>query len=94
MNTQPETLSANFQKEIIDFFTNHPPAQLSLNLRRVLLDYLRYELKAGEIPVFLDEFLADINDLVELFDLALEEKWIKENKKIKPKEIKNKDDEI
>lgn len=94
MKTPPETISTDFQKEIIDFFTNHPPAQLSLNLRRVLLDYLRYELKAGEIPVYLDEFLADVNDLFELFDLALEEEWIKKDTILKRKEIENQDDGI
>lgn len=84
MKTQPETISPLFQNEIINFFTNHSPARLSINLRRTILEYLRYELNGGVIPLFLDDFLGDLNDLFELIDTASEEEWVKNSKENKP----------
>lgn len=89
MKTQPETISPLFQNEIINFFTNHSPAQLSINLRRTILEYLRYELNGGVIPLFLDDFLGDLNDLFELIDTASEEEWVKRSRENNPSKQKD-----
>lgn len=61
------------QTAFLSFLENHPPAQFSSNLRRMLLDHIRHELKEGVIPVYLDEFLRGLNDLIDLLDMAAKE---------------------
>lgn len=62
-------LNPEFQKELIQFFEYHPPVRLSRNLRRVLLDFLRYELRTGA-PFYLEHLLWDSYNLFDLLDKA------------------------
>lgn len=62
-------LSPGLAQKIIDFFEEHPPLRLSRNLRRVLLDFLRIELKT-HVPLFTNDLLWDLYDFFELLDTA------------------------
>lgn len=68
----PHTLSPDLIEKIAYFFEEHPATELSQNLRRILLDYLRIELRSA-VPLFAEELLSSIYDLFELLDLAAEE---------------------
>ena len=58
------------QAAFLSFLENHPPAQFSSNLRRMVMDHLRQELKEGVVPLHLEEFLRGLNDLLDLLDMA------------------------
>lgn len=66
------TLSTELVEKITYFFEDHPAAELNVNLRRILLDYLRIELRSA-VPLFTEELLSSLYDLFELLDLAAEE---------------------
>jgi hypothetical protein len=65
-------LSKELVEKITNLFEDHDPSSLSKNLRRILLDYLRIELRSS-VPLFTEELLASIYDLFEILDLAAEE---------------------
>jgi hypothetical protein len=69
INAMERQLSPVLEKELISFFSEHPPKRLDRNLRRVLLDFLRRELKSGS-PFYLQDLLWDTYYLFELLDLA------------------------
>jgi hypothetical protein len=68
----PHTLSPELIEKITGFFEHHPATELSQNIRRILLDYLRIELRSA-VPLFTEELLSSLYDLFELLDLAAEE---------------------
>jgi hypothetical protein len=49
------------------FFETHAAERVSRNLRRMLLACLEYELRVG-VPLYYDEWLWQVNDLLELLD--------------------------
>ena len=51
---------------------NWAASGLNINLRRILLDYLRIELRSA-VPLFAEELLSSLYDLFELLDLSAEE---------------------
>jgi hypothetical protein len=65
------------QNGFLIFLENHPPAQFSSNLRRMVLDYVQYELKEGAIPLYLDELLYGLNEFFDLLDTAAKDLSIK-----------------
>lgn len=79
MNKQ---LSPDLLEKITFFFEYHPAHQLNQNLRRVLLDYLRIELRSG-IPLFTEELLSSLYDLFDLLDEVSEQTkdWQKKKEK-------------
>jgi hypothetical protein len=66
------SLSPELIKKLTYFFEDHSPSELNINLRRILLDYLRIELRSA-VPLFTEELLSSFYDLFELLDLAAEE---------------------
>lgn len=68
----PKSFSPGFLEELRRFLETHDPANLSRNLRTMLLEYLATELKVG-IPLYLDELLWQLQDLFDVLDLAQEE---------------------
>jgi hypothetical protein len=70
------SLSPELIEKLTYFFEEHSPQELNTNLRRILLDYLRIELRSA-VPLFTEELLSSLYDLFELLDLAAEEtdKW-------------------
>ncbi len=70
--TIQRTLSPVFSEVVLNYFSTHHAAKLSRNLRCMLLDCLAYELRVG-VPLYLDEFLWQLNDLFELLDVAQQE---------------------
>jgi hypothetical protein len=74
MNMEKQArLTKSLKKEFRNFLEYHPPAQFNSDLRRMVLDYVRYELRAGIIPLYLDDFLWRLNDLFDLLDIAAKE---------------------
>lgn len=67
-----KTLSPELIEKLTYFFQDHPATELSQNIRRILLDYLRIELRSA-IPLFTEELLSFLFDLFELLDLVAEE---------------------
>lgn len=65
-------LTPAFAEELCRYFATHNAANLSRNLRCMLLDYLAYELRVG-VPLYLDELLWQLNDLFDLLDHAQQE---------------------
>lgn len=63
------TLSDELIEKITYFFEDHSATELNINLRRVLLDYLRIELRSA-VPLFTEELLSSLYDLFEILDLA------------------------
>jgi hypothetical protein len=68
----PKKLSSALQEETLRFFETHPPAVVSKNLRRILIDYLYRELEIG-VPIHLPASLWQLYDLFELLDAAEKE---------------------
>jgi hypothetical protein len=66
-------LPKKLKKELRNFLEYHSPAEFSAKLRRVVLDYTQYELRAGIIPLYLDNFLWSLNDFFDLPDIAAKE---------------------
>lgn len=75
------TLSNELIEKLTYFFEDHSAQELNINLRRILLDYLRIELRSA-VPLFTEELLSSLYDLFELLDLAAEEtaQWHKTGK--------------
>lgn len=68
----PRTLSPELIEKLTYFFEDHSAKELNINLRRILLDYLRIELRSA-VPLFTEELLSSLYDFFELLDLAAEE---------------------
>jgi hypothetical protein len=66
-------LTQKLKTDFLNFLETHPPDRFSNNLRSMVLDYLRYELQAGTMPLYLDDFLWSLNDLFDLLDTAAKE---------------------
>ena len=56
------TISKDLQYELQRFVNNHDIAVLNRNLRRMLIDFLNYELRTG-VPLYMDGFLFPFNNL-------------------------------
>ena len=52
-----------------DFLERHSPHEFSICLRRLLLDYMRRQMRTG-FPVHFDLFLWSLSDLFDLLDEA------------------------
>lgn len=66
------SLSNELIEKITYFFEDHSASEFSVNLRRILLDYLRIELRSA-VPLFTEELLSSLYDLFEVLDLAAAE---------------------
>lgn len=69
MEQNNHQFTESFLEELNQFFDSIKPGLLSQNLRRMLIDYLEYELKTG-VPTYFDEFLFPLNCLFDLLDKA------------------------
>lgn len=76
-------LSKELIEKITYFFEDHSAQELNTNLRRILLDYLRIELRSA-VPLFAEELLSSLYDLFEVLDLVAEETSRWHNTEIQP----------
>ncbi len=85
--TIQRVLSPALSEAVLTYFATHHAANLSRNLRHLLLDNLEYELRIG-VPAYLDELLWQLSDLFDLLDLAQQEtaQWHPPPKKERSKE--------
>lgn len=67
-----KSLSPELIEKLTYFFEDHSASELNVNLRRILLDYLRIELRSA-VPLFTEELLSSLYDLFEVLDLAAAE---------------------
>ncbi len=68
MHTQ-YTLSKDLAEDLAQFFEYHNPAALKENLRRLLVDFLDYELRTG-LSFYLKDFFYPFNSLLDVLDKA------------------------
>lgn len=66
-NIMTKTLISTFYS----FLQNVPPERLNRNLRKMLFDFLRFN--KGGLPEDFDDLLIDLQDLMELLDIAQKE---------------------
>ena len=66
------TISQDLQYELQRFLNNHDIALLNQNLRRLLVDFLDYELRTG-VPLYFDDFFFPFNQLLDVLDTAAQE---------------------
>ena len=66
------TISEDLHDELEGFFNNHDIALLNQNLRRLLVDFLDYELRTG-VPLYFDGFFFPFNKLLDVLDIAAQE---------------------
>src|SRR5690242_943388 len=66
------TISEDLQYELQRFLNNHDIALLNQNLRRLLVDFLDYELRTG-VPLYFDGFFFPFNKLLDVLDMAAQE---------------------
>ena len=57
------TISEDLHEELEKFLTGHDIALLNQNLRRMLVDFLDYELRTG-VPLYFDGFFYPFNSLL------------------------------
>ena len=59
------TISESLSQDLTEFFETHDPILLKENLRRLLVDFLDYELRTG-VPLYLDGFFYPFNSLLDV----------------------------
>jgi hypothetical protein len=65
-------LNRKLQEAFIHFLEYHPAKRLSKNLRRMFMEYLRYQ-DIG-VSIYFEETLKDLDGLFDLLDI-IEEQW-------------------
>ncbi len=65
-------ISEDLHEELEKFLTGHDIALLNQNLRRMLVDFLDYELRTG-VPLYFDGFFYPFNSLLDVLNVAAEE---------------------
>jgi nucleoid-associated protein YejK len=71
-STTSQKLSPGLKQAVRQYCQTHDMESVNRNLRRMLLDYLNYELRIG-VPLYLEELLWQLSDLFELLDVVATE---------------------
>ncbi len=66
------TITEDLHEELERFLNNHDIALLNQNLRRLLVDFLDYELRTG-VPLYFEGFFFPFNQLLDVLDMAAQE---------------------